>query len=224
MLILIADDHRLMREMLADTLQSLDGGADKVEIAEAGTYDELHALAGGERQPDLIILDFHMPGADGIAGIKNVLAAFANIPVIVVSGTVDAALALQCVEAGAAGFLPKTVSSTALRNAVRVVLDGERYIHSFALSGGKASDPGVEHAAVPNDRRLPQWSEREAQTIELLIAGKTNKQIARDLDLQEMTVKTHVRNIYRKLGAVNRADAVRMVLQGRDAKGGKPTG
>eukprot|EP01012_Entosiphon_sulcatum_P065829 TRINITY_DN94833_c0_g1_i1.p2 TRINITY_DN94833_c0_g1~~TRINITY_DN94833_c0_g1_i1.p2 ORF type:complete len:236 (+),score=36.18 TRINITY_DN94833_c0_g1_i1:115-822(+) len=223
MLVVIADDHRLMREMLADNLRLVAEVPDTTEIVEAASYDDLHALAA-TRQPDLILLDYHMPGVSGLDGVKRVLSAFPSVPVVVISGTVDPSLALQCVAVGASGFIPKTVSSVALRNAIQVVLDGEKYIHAFALSApaeSQAQSMGQVSAGFPATPQLngsgPRWSEREAQTLDLLIAGKTNKQIARELKLQEMTVKTHVRNIYRKLGAVNRADAVRMVLQARGA-------
>ena len=220
MLIVIADDHKMMRELLADNVMRLEAKSESqpIEIIEAGSYDELHLIAGNGRAPDLVLLDFEMPGVDGVNGISRLIEAFANRPVVVVSGSVDSALAMRCIDAGAMGFIPKTVSGKALRNAMQVVLDGEKYIHAFAMTrpAGGAAVPAPN--AAPQSR-TPRWSEREQQILDLLIAGKTNKQIARDLTLQEMTVKTHVRNIYRKLGAVNRADAVRMVLQGRGENG-----
>ena len=220
MLILIADDHKMMRETLADNVMRLDrttGGQD-TEIIEAASYTDLHQIAEGGRTPDLILLDYEMPGVDGIEGISRLLAKFAKSPVMVVSGSIDRTLAMSCIDAGAMGFIPKTVSGKALRNAIQVVLDGEKYVHTFAMTRAG------ESPAAPRAAKAARWSEREQQIVDQLIGGKTNKQIARDLDLQEMTVKTHVRNIYRKLGAVNRADAVRMVLEERsaDKDGGTP--
>lgn len=214
-LIAIADDHRLMRDMLADAVTSIEGLGGEIEVVQASTYDELHKIAATGRIPHLILLDFHMPGISAVANVLKVIEEFDGIPILVVSGTADPVIARQCLEVGAAGFLPKTVSALALRNAVRVVLDGERYIHSFVLPGyvvgdGEAAPPQLNSVGVP---RKSLWSEREQQTIDCLVGGMTNKQIACRLEIQEMTVKTHVRNIYRKLGAVNRADAVRMVLQ-----------
>lgn len=220
MRVAIADDHRLMREMLADNLRRLSDGTGETTIVEAASYDELAALAKSDGSFDLVLLDYHMPGVSGLECVTRILAVFPDVPVVVISGTVDPSLAMQCVRAGAAGFIPKTVSSVALRNAIQVVLDGEKYVHSYALSGEPDSFAELPaEPLTPQKAGGPKWSAREAQTLDLLIAGKTNKQIARDLDLQEMTVKTHVRNIYRKLGAVNRADAVRMVLINRNLSG-----
>lgn len=205
MRVVIADDHRLIRETLADHLRSLLDEEGETEILEAASYDELLGLVQQPAKIGLILLDYHMPGGSSIANVTAVIAAFPETPVVVVSGTIDPALAMECVRNGAAGFIPKTVSGISLRNAIQVVLDGEKFVHSSALSAGNQTEleaPVAGNSAATPSPRGSRWSERESQTLDLLIAGNTNKQIARELGVQEMTVKTHVRNIYRKLGAV----------------------
>lgn len=212
MLIMVADDHRLMREVLVKVLRGM-GQLDHAEIVEAETYADVLAFAHSGRKPDLVLLDYCMPGGENLAAVRAVISAFDGCPVVLVSGSADGQLALACLGFGAAGFISKSVSGGSLRNALRVVLDGEKYVPSFALCNPLQNRAPSNHPASSTTGRRPSvWTEREAQVLKFLMEGATNKGIARQLDIGEMTVKTHVRNIYRKLGARNRADAVNRVM------------
>jgi DNA-binding NarL/FixJ family response regulator len=212
MRVLIADDHGLMRELLSLQLRSmsLDG---PLEIVEAANYQEVLAFAKSEVKIDLVLMDYEMPGRSGIATVKAVTSVFAGTPVVIVSGSVDGHIARECLALGAAGFVSKAVSAKSFKNAIRVVLDGEIYVPEFAALASPQRPKETAAQSSTGGRRECHWTERERQVISLLIKGTTNKDIARKIDIGEMTAKTHVRNIYRKLGAQNRADAVRRVLE-----------
>lgn len=145
--------------------------------------------------------------------MRDIVETYAGVPAVVMSGSVDSATARACIDAGVAGYISKTVSLKSLRNALRVVLDGEKYIHPHAISDSSVFAQPPETRS--ESRAMPALTLRETQIVDLLIAGSTNKAIARALDFKEMTAKTHVRNLYRKLNATNRADAVRIVLEFR---------
>jgi two-component system, NarL family, nitrate/nitrite response regulator NarL len=209
MRIVIADDHMMLREMLCETLNSAFGAG--TVVGQVPDYPSLFALAGDKPAPDLLLIDLHMPGASAHSGIKEALKLFPGVKILVISGLADPATARHVLDLGASGFIPKTVSNKSLVNAVRVITDGERYVHAFTLSdGGSASE------ATASSSNLPHFSDREEEILKCLLDGNSNKEIARRLDIQEMTIKTHLRNIYRKLGAQNRADAVSRVLRSRN--------
>lgn len=206
MKIVVADDHEMLRELLGETLRDTFGGETSIE--EVGDYNALFALAGSP-PPDVILLDLNMPGRNDDAGIRKAIELFPSSKILVMSGLADPATARRLIEMGASGFVPKTVSHKSLKNAIRVIVDGEKYIHSFALS--EVNDAG--HVSPAADKNLPHFSQREQEIVNCLLDGNSNKEIARRLDIQEMTIKTHLRNIYRKLGAQNRADAVSRILR-----------
>lgn len=213
MQILVADDHKLVRDGLRPFLQELDPSA---EILDASSLDEaLHVGEKAERL-GLILLDLMMPGMDGLKGLEAVKAKHPEIPVVIVSGFSSRDHVMAAVQAGAAGFIPKTVSGTAMVNALRLVLSGEKYLPSstfFDTPATAAHIPGTsaQTGAVvhpPFDR----LSRREGEILTLLVEGRTNKEIALALNLQEITIKVHLRNVYRKIGAANRAQAVRIAM------------
>jgi two-component system nitrate/nitrite response regulator NarL len=213
MQILVADDHKLVRDGLKPFLHELDPTA---EILDAATLDEaLAALAGADRL-GLVLLDLMMPGMDGLKGIEVVKSKCPDIPVVVVSGFSSRDHVVAAVQAGAAGFIPKTVSGTAMVNALRLVLSGEKYLPSStffdAVGGGSMASSAslTKPAGVPPP--FDKLSKREAEILLLLVEGRTNKEIAIALDLQEITIKVHLRNVYRKIGAANRAQAVRIAM------------
>lgn len=202
--ILLADDHNLVREGLKPFLEKL---ADDARVVEASDMDEALSAASAADDLGLVILDLMMPGMDGLAGLERMRERHPGVPVVILSGHVNRADVLAAIDAGAQGYIPKTVSGAALVSALRLVLDGERYLPSVVLAEG--DDAAVD--AAPSV--FASLSPRESEVLGHLVEGLTNKEIARKLDLQEITVKVHVRNVYRKIGAANRAQAVKIALE-----------
>ncbi len=201
--ILVADDHNLVRDGLKPFLFELDADA---TIIDASNFDEALNAAKSVPKLDLVLLDLKMPGMSGLAGVEQMRRLHPNVPVVILSGHVEREEVLAAVRAGAAGYIPKTISGSALINALRLVLAGESYL-----------PPSILLESAPSERKpaaspLATLSVREREILGYLIEGQTNKEIARRLDLQEITIKIHLRNVYRKIGAVNRAQAVRIAL------------
>lgn len=210
MRILYADDHSLIREALKPHLMKLRA---KTEVIEAGSLDEALQYA---KDVDLVLLDLQMPGMNGFEGFDRMKAALPDVPIVIVSGYSDKRTINAALERGASGFVPKTATGKTLIRALEGVLDGERYIPSSLLEENDAPsifDQTAKRAGPIEDSPLNKLTEREAEALRLLIAGKTNKQIAIALGLQEITVKIHLRNCYKKIGATNRADAVRLAYE-----------
>ena len=195
MRILIADDHDLLRETLSMFLAS-EGS---IDTALASTLDAALDLIHSEEKFDLIMLDYNMPGMAGWNGLKRAMEASGGSPVALMSGIASRSVAEEALAFGAAGFVPKTLAAKTLVNAVRFMAMGEKYAPIDFMT---ADDPTV--APNPLAQKL---SRRELQVLEGLSKGKSNKEIARDLDLQEPTIKLHVKTLYRKIGAANRTQA-----------------
>ena len=195
MRILIADDHDLLRETLSMFLAS-EGS---IDTALASTLDAALDLIQSEEKFDLIMLDYNMPGMAGLNGLKRAMEASGGSPVALMSGIASRSVAEEALSFGAAGFVPKTLAAKTLVNAVRFMAMGEKYAPIDFMT---ADDPTV--APNPLAQKL---SRRELQVLEGLSKGKSNKEIARDLDLQEPTIKLHVKTLYRKVGAANRTQA-----------------
>jgi two-component system, NarL family, nitrate/nitrite response regulator NarL len=215
MKILIADDHNLVREGLRPFLEEL--GPD-VEILEAASFEEAYKVAGQNGKLDLILMDLKMPGMTAFDGLVKMCAAHKTTPVVILSGHFNRHDVLEAVERGAAGYVPKTISGSAMVNALRLVLSGEKYIPSAAFQDTPESNDDnpigrSATSALDPDGPLSRLSDREKEILGHLIEGNTNKEIARRLGLQEITVKVHLRNIYRKMGSANRAQAVRIAMQ-----------
>jgi len=201
--VIVADDHALIRELLERQLKELDAD---VRVYHAGTLQQVLELMVTAEQLDLILLDLRMPGMNGFAGLQAVRQKRPDVPVAILSGQIDPQTIREALQAGAAGYLPKTMRAAGMLNALRLILDGERYVPESALSTGAAL-VGGEAAGVA------EFSKRERDVIKLLMLGHTNKEIARDLQIEEVTVALHLRSIYRKLAVRNRTQAVRLLLE-----------
>lgn len=192
MRILLADDQELVRDTLAAFLrQEADITVDTAQDLDSA----LQRVAGASY--DLVLLDYMMPGMNRLAGLLAMRAA-TGAPVAILSGVAPAVVAEQAVAAGAAGFLPKTMSTRSLVAAVRFMAAGETYL---PLNIGAAGDQVLQGAASN------QLTPRETDVWKRLAQGLANKEIARELGLQEVTVKLHVKTLYRKIGAKNRTHA-----------------
>lgn len=191
MKLLIADDHDLVRETLAAFLLG-EGFA----LVDTVASLEEAILAMARRAYDLVLLDYAMPGMRGLAGLGDAVLAASGRPVALISGTTSRELAEAALKAGAAGFVPKTLGSRAIAAAIRHMVSGEVFAPIGLLS---------EQSPVTGD--LSALTRREIDVLRGLCRGLSNKEIARDLDLQEVTVKLHVKTLSRKLDARNRTHA-----------------
>jgi DNA-binding NarL/FixJ family response regulator len=200
--IVIADDHALVRELLERQIRDLGD----VEVLHAGTLQQVLELLAGAGRLDLILLDLRMPGMNGFAGLQAVRQARPDVPVAMLSGQVDPLTIRAALQAGAAGYLPKTMRAAGMLNALRLILAGERYVPDTALAPGEMIPPAAESGGA-------ELSRREQDVIKLLMRGQTNKEIARGLNIEEVTVALHLRSIYRKLNVRNRTQAVRVLLE-----------
>lgn len=194
MRILIADDHEMLRDTLDLWFQK--EGID-VSVAKDLPAAMEQVLSGVTF--DLVLLDYGMPGMNGLDGLKAVLATGRVARVAIMSGIAPREVAEAALALGAAGFLPKTLPAKSLVNAVRFMAMGEQYAPIDFMS--------TTTEAAPVNPLATMLSPRELQVLKGLCEGKANKEIARDLGIQEPTVKLHVKTLYRKIGAHNRTQA-----------------
>jgi DNA-binding NarL/FixJ family response regulator len=193
MRILIADDHELLRDVLRSYLEA-EGGFVIETVADLP--QALAAIAAAPAPFDLAVLDYGMPGMDGYDGLDRAIAASGGRPVALMSGLAPAGVAERVLAAGAAGYLPKTLPARSLVNAIRFMAAGEVYM------------PLDLHRPSRNVEGAPSnLSRRELEVLAGLCAGHANKEIARELNLREPTIKLHVKTICRKLDARNRTHA-----------------
>lgn len=203
---LIADDHTLFRRGLALLLtQSFPEAA----VLEATDVAGALPLAGELDEGDLMLLDLSMPGMDGIEGLRRLRQAAPALRIVMISATAEPEAIRQTLACGARGYILKSSSEQTLRNALQLVLAGEIYVPAVALSGlGRSADDDL-----PSDSPLRSLTERQRDTLRLLVQGLSNKEIARQLGLLESTVKAHLKVILKKLGATNRTQAALLATQ-----------
>jgi DNA-binding NarL/FixJ family response regulator len=194
MKILLADDQELVRDTIAAFLRLEPG----LEVEVAADFPAALALVRQDGAYDLILLDYMMPGMNGLAGLAAMRAAVPGLPVAILSGTAPRAVAEQALAEGAAGFLPKTMSTKTLTAAIRFMSAGEIYAPMAMMT-----ERGAPSATLAG----AQLTTRETEVLRLLCQGFANKEIARELHLQEVTVKLHVKTLYRKIHAKNRTHA-----------------
>ena len=198
--LVIADDHPLFRGALREAVTGL---FKRVDIAEAGTFNEVAELLERGSDVDLVLLDLAMPGVRGFSGLMYLRAQYPGVPVIVVSANDDPAAIRRCMEFGASGFIPKTLGIEAMRGAI-----------SRILSGGVWTPPDVDLSAGSDAEtaalmaRMATLTPQQVRVLMMLSEGLLNKQIAYQLGVSEATVKAHVSAILQKLGVESRTQAV----------------
>lgn len=205
--ILIADDHPLVR----DALRSAVGFACSVDqVFEADRLDDVAEVLRTHGPLDLVLLDVHMPGMNGLAGLTMLRGCFPATPIIIVSASEDHRLMREAIQVGAVGFIPKSTPRDMFAAALRRVLGGEVYVPEAINTPLPADDPddpddgeSAEHA-----RRLASLTAQQLRVLDMLGTGKLNKEIAFDLNITETTVKAHVSAILQKLKVYSRTQAV----------------
>jgi len=198
--LVIADDHPLFRGALREAVTGL---FEPDAIAEAGSFDDISALLDGNNDVDLVLLDLAMPGVRGFSGLMYMRAQYPGVPVVIVSGNDDPAVIRRCMDFGASGFIPKTLSVKAIRTAIEQVLNGGTWTPPDLDLSVKCDDGSAAMLA-----RLASLTPQQVRVLMMLSAGLLNKQIAYELGVSEATVKAHVSAILQKLGVESRTQAV----------------
>ncbi|MCJ2378098.1 response regulator transcription factor [Vibrio sp. ZSDZ34] len=195
--IVIADDHPLFRNALFQSVHMAFSGAN---LLEADSLESLLNLLEKSEEPDLILLDLKMPGANGMSGLIHLRADHPEIPIVVISASEEPSIVSQVKTHGAFGFIPKSSDMRALIGALSQVLEGEPYFPVELLSQSSESHDLAE--------RIAALTPQQYKVLGMLSDGLLNKQIAYDLNVSEATIKAHMTAIFRKLGVKNRTQAV----------------
>ncbi|WP_366655863.1 response regulator transcription factor [Fodinicurvata sp. EGI_FJ10296] len=202
--LLIADDHALVRDALKTHIERQCSDASVVTAASVD--DAMSTIAAVHAEPfSLIILDLWMPGMDGLHGLERVLKATQS-PVAVMSGLAKPADVQAAMDVGAVGFLPKTIDGGVLLEVVRAFSNREP-ANAAAIRALAAAYPVDSSPVSAKGRPVSTLTRKEDDVVRHLLLGMSNKEIARCLGVEEVTVKLHVKNICRKLDARNRTHA-----------------
>lgn len=212
MKLLLADDHILFRDALVEYIGRAEPDA---EVVIARDVHEVMETMKQHHDIDLVLLDLRMPGMNGLQGLEKLRQECPDTPVAMISGLAEKEDVEQAIALGASGYFPKTMSGKALMAGIRQVLQGSSYVardHNTneimpSYHNGSQSASSAATAAGNADGGEYRLTPREKDVIRYLVTGASNKEIARALDLQVVTVKLHVRSICRKMGVENRTQA-----------------
>jgi DNA-binding NarL/FixJ family response regulator len=196
MQVLLVDDHRMFLEGVSALLKEVEPG---ISILTATSIAQAVEIKGAI---DLILLDLHLPDAFGFNGIERLRFAFEASPIVVVSSEDAPSHIEECIQHGAMGFVPKSSSASELFTAMKRILAGQSYLPQHSINGKLGFTPNA-----PDNEKV-HLSARQREVLMKLIQGKANKVIARELEISDTTVKTHVIAVLAALGVNNRTEAV----------------
>lgn len=198
--VIIADDHRVVR----DGLRWMFDGESEIEVVgEAADGAELLELSSSV-PADVVLLDVSMPGMGGLEALEQLSASAPDLRVVMLSMHDKPVYVRRAVELGAAGYLLKSAGRDELMRALSAVADGNAYIQ------GEVTGPLLKAVVASDEAGL---SPRELDVLRLVAAGNENKQVARELDLSEATVKSYLKSAFERLGVSSRAEAVAVALR-----------
>jgi DNA-binding NarL/FixJ family response regulator len=200
--VLIADDHPLFRAALVQALSDCLPDAD---IFQARDLPEAWQVLETDETIDLVLLDLHMPGNQGLTGLAAIRLSFPAVAVVVVSANEDPTVIRRALDHGAAGFIPKSAGLDELTEAINTVMDCREWIPPHlarSVAGTESDDQDLELS-----RRIASLTPQQFRVLAMVADGRLNKQIADELGIQERTVKAHMSEIFQKLEVRNRTQA-----------------
>jgi DNA-binding NarL/FixJ family response regulator len=196
--VLLADDHTVLREATAELV---DHQPDMVVVGQAGTGEETARLAR-QLRPDVIVMDIAMPRGNGLEATRQIAGELPGTHVLVLTAHEDRYHVITLLEAGAVGYLPKTVGLNELLAAIRAASQGESVLPPSVASVVVRHLSGAEEPAP----KTPLTG-REMEVLCLVSQGLSNRQVARKLNLSVRTIEAHLTHIYNKLGVGSRTEA-----------------
>lgn len=200
--ILLADDHALFRSGMKHVLKDLEQEAEFVECAD---YPQAIKIAQTEKNIDLALVDLSMPGLDNFNGLRLLCDELGEVPVVVVSALDRGPEIRQAMECGISGYIPKTLDSSVVLSALKLVFSGGVYLPPDLLNEGAAANAQQSQSGKKQPGKL---TPRQRDVLALVARGLSNKEIARELVLAEGTVKLHVTALLKVLEVSNRTQAV----------------
>lgn len=199
--LLLVDDHKVVRVGLRAVLE---GEPDIEVVAEAATAAQA-VLQAGEWQPDVVIMDVRLPDRSGLAACQEIRQHWPRIQVLVLTSYADEELVLEAISAGAAGYILKQLDTDELVKLVHAVARGDAVLDPVVTQKLLQRVRRAEHES--HEASFRELSERELDVLALVAEGKTNAEIAAQLNLSEKTVGNHVSAILSKLNLTNRIEA-----------------
>jgi DNA-binding NarL/FixJ family response regulator len=199
--VIVADDHPLFRTAIKEALQASQGDT---MFLEASSFETLQELVDANQNVDLVLLDLHMPGVSGFAGLVFLCKRYPSVPVVIISANEDPLVIQRALDHGAAGFIPKSSDIKTITSAINDILMGE----IWAPESAQANLPGNNVSELAMAERMARLTPQQFKVLMMVAQGLLNKQIAYDMGISEATVKAHVTAIMNKLGVSNRTQAV----------------
>jgi DNA-binding NarL/FixJ family response regulator len=210
MKLLLVDDHPLIQDAFRHLVPQVAADA---TLLQATTAEEGLTRAA---EADLLLLDLSLPGLSGLSALETFRQRHPELPIVVLSSTEDPQIVMQALDAGAMGFIPKTSPTPVLLRALQLVASGGVYVPEQVLRYARTtptSQPAVRGlesgpGQTPREPKDLGLTDRQTQVLALLVQGKPNKMICRELDLADGTVRTHIQDVFRILNVHNRTQAV----------------
>ena len=203
--IVLAVDHTMLRDGLRQSLNSYDVFG---EVVCATSYTQLFELLDARQDIDVALIDLHLPGPEWCDGLHILNERWPHLRAVIMSSTDDEKAIRSILSAGAAGVIPRRMNFSAAISVLRLVMAGERFIPA----AGSPFDVAEENALPIAVCYGAELTTREQGVLRELKDGLSNKEIARKLNVCEVTVKTHLSRIFRKLGVNNRVQAARVAF------------
>ncbi|MGD8347100.1 MAG: response regulator transcription factor [Lysobacterales bacterium] len=199
--VIVADDHPLFRAAIKEALEAEQG---ETRFLEASSFESLQKLVDEQQEVDLVLLDLHMPGVSGFAGLVYLCKRYPSVPIVIISANEDPVVIRRALEHGAAGFIPKSSGIETITQAIAAILMGEIWVPAQMAAGRSVQDASELELA----ERMSQLTPQQFKVLMMMSQGLLNKQIAFELGVSEATIKAHVTAIMNKLGVSNRTQAV----------------
>jgi len=190
--ILLADDHQVIRDLVASMLRQ----EKDFTVMEASNFSEVLKLIGDFGPFDIILLDFTMPGMNGLQGVEKAIQENLDQPVVLFSGLDNRSIIHNALKLGAKGLISKNNPADSIPNIIRFVLSGQTYMPPDMFNQTNSNESDIK------------LSSREAEMLTCLRAGMTNREISEQIGIKDGTVKLHIKTLCTKLGAKNRVQAV----------------
>lgn len=201
--VLIVDDHEMVREGLMSMLRS---EPDFQVVGQTGRGEEVAGLVESSR-PDVVLLDARLPDISGVEVCRVLVRKHPDVKVVILTTYTNVELVEECLQAGARGFVVKDVEKFSLKESIRAVSRGQ------AVLAPQVAGPIIDRMKNPDQKRPAGLNASQVAILRLMSLGHSNREIAADVHLSENTVKTHIQEIFRKLGVHNRVEAA--ILAGK---------